>query len=256
MGSNCSPDIANLTCFYLEYSQLNNAEVQQPLLLVRYLDDLFVVRLSDMELRLNYGSSMSIVWSEPSTCVEYLDLKISFTPSEGFTFRVHQKALNAYQYPHFKSNISIAVKKEFIKGELIRYIRICSSQIDYKWMKEVFKARLIHRGYSSGFVDSIYRQVPWALKDTFSSNTSHTNTRVNSPPLIFRMRFDERLQLHKQFGRDLKRSWRPLIDDGNFAANNRPPMICHTIQKKLRHSLIRSDHRKLIPLMKRRLNRS
>jgi hypothetical protein len=256
MGSNCSPDIANLTCYYLEYSQLNNAEVQQPLLLVRYLDDLFVVRLSDMELRLNYGSSMSIVWSEPSTCVEYLDLKISFTPAEGFTFKVHQKALNAYQYPHFKSNISMSVKKGFIKGELIRYIRIYSNRIDYEWMKEVFKARLIHRGYPSGLVDFIYRQVPWALKDTFSSDTSNTNTGDGSPPLIFRMRYDDRLQLHRRLGSKLKLGWSRLIDDRDFAANNKPPMICHTIQRKLRSSLIRSDHRKLEVHMKRRLNRS
>lgn len=254
MGSNCSADLANLTCFYLEFSQVTK---RPPLLLTRYLDDLFAIRTSESKLNLDYGSSMGILWTEPSRSVDYLDMRISFSPSEGFTFKVHQKPLNAYQYPHYDSNISISVKRGFIKGELIRYVRICSKQFDYNWMREIFMARLLHRGYPKSFINPIYKQVPWALKSSFSLPPDTTNSKKDAPiPLIFRVKYDDRLQLHRFIGSDLRRGWKRLILDHDFVTKVQPPMICHTIQRKLRSDLIRADYKKLEEHMRQKLSLS
>ncbi|KAJ7467915.1 hypothetical protein FB451DRAFT_1039813 [Mycena latifolia] len=47
-----------------------------------------------------------------------------FTPS-------HQKALNAYLYIPWSSCHSTDSKHTWVKGELIRYVRICSKEPDF-----------------------------------------------------------------------------------------------------------------------------
>lgn len=248
MGSNCSAELANLTCYFVEFAQFDALSLSRPIF-VRYLDDVFVAREYSEGGRdrnfegLDYGPELPIVWSAPSKEVDYLDLKIRFGDDCKFEIRTHQKVLNSYQYPHFRSNLPLSTKRGFIKGELIRYVRISSKRSDFEWMKALFRARLVHRGYPNRFIDRIYSEVPWAEKPSFEV---FKRKEDDGPPLIFRVPFDDRLQLYRPIGSSLRSKW-GLIADKNFCENlhPRPPMICHTVQPKLRSQLIRADHKKL-----------
>ncbi|KAH9952571.1 hypothetical protein BC827DRAFT_1116647, partial [Russula dissimulans] len=55
--------------------------------------------------------------------------------------------LNNYAYLPFHSYHTTAQKRGFIKGEAIRYARICTSQSDFKTMVKLFTLRLQRRGY-------------------------------------------------------------------------------------------------------------
>ncbi|KAF8478757.1 hypothetical protein F5888DRAFT_1574654, partial [Russula emetica] len=55
--------------------------------------------------------------------------------------------LNTYAYLPFHSYHTIAQKRGFIKGEAIRYARICTKETDFKLMVKLFTLRLQRRGY-------------------------------------------------------------------------------------------------------------
>ena len=77
-------------------------------------------------------------------------------------FKVYQKPMNRYLYIPFNSCHPFHVKRGFIKGELIRYIRNSSQREDYLRLARHFKIRLELRGYPSKLFDSIFQSVSYS----------------------------------------------------------------------------------------------
>ncbi|KAJ7254842.1 hypothetical protein C8J57DRAFT_949135, partial [Mycena rebaudengoi] len=55
--------------------------------------------------------------------------------------------LNAYLYIPWNSCHSLNSKRAWVKGELIRYVRICSRESDFAKIRTDFMVRLRARGY-------------------------------------------------------------------------------------------------------------
>ncbi|KAJ7453440.1 hypothetical protein FB451DRAFT_940068, partial [Mycena latifolia] len=77
---------------------------------------------------------------------------------------VYQKALNTYLYIPWNSCHSEDSKRAWVKGELIRYVRICSNESDFAKIRTDFMIRLRERGYPGCWLQHVERLT--ALKPT------------------------------------------------------------------------------------------
>jgi hypothetical protein len=67
--------------------------------------------------------------------------------------------MNKYSYITKSSCHPLATIKGFIKGELIRYSRLSSDVLYFNYTKNLFYSRLLKRGYSRNFLNSIFDSV-------------------------------------------------------------------------------------------------
>jgi hypothetical protein len=64
----------------------------------------------------------------------------------------------------FLNDYSRLVFSGFIKGELTRYARLCSSAFTYESIKRLFRQRLIERGYSRRIINRIFSKHNWNFR--------------------------------------------------------------------------------------------
>ena len=127
----------------------------------RYVDDIFAISLSCYLQSLQ--EKMAAVWApltlefEVSTeRVNFLDLTIFRSRKEWYPnsfldpiprllTKLFQKPKNLYHYLHWTSNHDRSVFAAIIKGEVIRYLRLCSREKDFIHAKFLLKNRLEKR---------------------------------------------------------------------------------------------------------------
>src|SRR5690606_21796845 len=142
MGSPMAPCYANVFLYYLEkqWLDIHNNHI---LFYRRYLDDVFGVMwttATEAKTILDSFSSlhpdMKLKYELDSKSVNFLDLKIfkgdRFRQFHIFDLSVYTKSMNKFLYIPFASYHSKAMKKAFIKAELIRYVRNSSSLISFQ----------------------------------------------------------------------------------------------------------------------------
>jgi hypothetical protein len=196
MGTNAAVAIAQLFLYYgVDQSNLIQAYSQQNLLhhWRRFIDDIFCV-WSGSEESLNLlhnqlndlipGISFTVVKSQSS--LEILDTVIfKSKDSNGITrlfSRLHQKELNSYAYIPAASHHDHALLKGWIKGELIRYIRNSSREVDYLTIKKIFRERLILRGYPLKWIHNVFISVFY--KDRQLYLDQHPPSKQNSMVMV------------------------------------------------------------------------
>jgi len=109
--------------------------------------------------------------------------------------------MNLFLYLPFSSYHRMHVKKGFIKGELIRYVRSCSVEIDFLRARFAFFHRLRARGYPSSFLLPIFDSICYSSRPTLLQKIVRDNADVlawivprNS--LTDRLRLRDFLTLH------------------------------------------------------------
>jgi len=192
MGTPLAPGAANLMLQYLEVTELFpklDPQVRQSLLYRRYIDDGFFVWPSSRESldifidnlrQVMRPLELTFVISDQS--IEFLDLVIfkgpRFQNSNHFDLKVHQKLFNKYLYLPPKSFHPRHTFLGMIKGELIRYVRICSSRPDFEQMKSLFAERLRSRGFSPRLIRSGLRQIHYEHRARYLyENSEKTSSR-------------------------------------------------------------------------------
>ena len=75
--------------------------------------------------------------------------------------RTHFKPTETFQYTHFNSCHPAGVKKGFVKGEALRFLRTNSSKVTFEENINNFKTRLISRGYRERMVENILSEVKY-----------------------------------------------------------------------------------------------
>ena len=155
MGAAFSPTVANIFLSVILRTFLPKQHLK-PLLLKRYIDDIFLIWQHSYEDLVQFFSSLNqfhpsihYTWNSSATSIDYLDV----TVFKGATFEItnildtatFQKSQNLYQYLHYSSNHPPSVFKGLIVGECIRYVRTNSTRDAYIASLELFKQRLIHR---------------------------------------------------------------------------------------------------------------
>jgi hypothetical protein len=138
----------------------------------RYIDDLLIIWKGKLDSWNRCATGVSrmlgipIHWDPPSkTHGVFLDVQLNRNPYDGKIWTsVFQKQLNKYMYLTPTSTHAPHMFSGFIKGELTRYARLCSTSFTYEATKRLFKNRLIQRGYSRTFINPIFSKHKWTSR--------------------------------------------------------------------------------------------
>lgn len=176
MGSSFSPTIANIFMSVLFRSFLSSA-TEKPLLLVRYIDDIFLIwpkhqSLDTFTTKLNaFHPNIKFTITISETSIDFLDITIyksNLYPSHQLLdTKTFQKSNNLYQYLHFSSNHPKSTFKSIIIGECIRYIRSNTEEQNYNLQLQLFKQRLMKREYPPKFIDKYMKRVKYQNRNNF-----------------------------------------------------------------------------------------
>ena len=132
MGAAFSPTIANI---FMSVTLKNflKTQLHQPLLLVRYIDDIFMIwpnehTLNQFLLALNnYHQNLKFTHTSSKSSINFLDLTIYKGPDFHITnqldLRTFQKPQNLYQYLEYTSAHPKSIYQSIILGECTRYLR-------------------------------------------------------------------------------------------------------------------------------------
>jgi hypothetical protein len=157
------------------------ADLQDIILLYRrFIDDIFGIvhgSSDDIErFKSRFGAlhpNMKMEWSVSRLQLPFLDVLVSLEINPGIPatnpqFRlvtsVYQKALNAYLYIPWNSCHSLESKHAWVKGELIRYVRISSKESDFAKIRTDFMIRLRERGYPGRWLQNIFEEIKYKVE--------------------------------------------------------------------------------------------
>ena len=184
MGAAFSPTVANIYMSVV-IRRFLRTQRKQPLLLSRYIDDIFFIWtgteedliqfLTDMN---NFNPALQYTHQHSSFSVDFLDLTIYKGPLFPYTNTLDTKTYqkpNLYQYLHYTSCHPKTVYKSIITGELVRYIKTNTIEVNYEMMKSVFKKRLLARGYPLKLVEKTSATVLY-------KNRTQLLTKSQAPP--------------------------------------------------------------------------
>lgn len=224
MGTPLAPPYSNIFLHQLEKNLVEIwVEAEIVLLYKRFIDDTFII-IEGSEITVkefiaklnNLDPDIRFTYEISQKSIAFLDINIHFAAHSGsFHTSVYQKQMNKYAYLPAKSFHTMAMKKGFIKGEAIRYARICSKELDFTEMLQLFTIRLLKRGYSLKFITNALKDVDWNYRDTYL--VEKPKNRVI--PYIFKVEYNPSFK---------QKELRGLLDD---------------FQQKLRHSVKNMPHK-------------
>ena len=194
MGSPMIPPYANIFMYQLEKNIVQKHTASGSLILFkRFIDDVFIITkdsdISEIQGELNtMRPFIKLTWTPPAKHCNFLDLIISIKNGKIHT-NVYQKQLNTYAYLPFHSYHTTAQKKGFIKGEAIRYARICTSEVDFKLMVKLFTLRLQRRGYPLSFINKALGQVQHKDRHKYVVSNNGRNNK-KAIPLLFKTEYN------------------------------------------------------------------
>lgn len=197
MGTAMAPAYANLFVGAFE-RELNIPKADNVVFYGRYIDDVIAIikgprsNVDQFAEELN-NMHESLVFDIESSSVglPFLDAFVSLVSDRSslgqreISTRLYQKPLNSYQYIPWSSFHPVDVKLAFVKGELIRYIRLSSSKDDYIKSMGLFYTRLRARGYPPRWLRVAFSQVQYDTFRARSLRVSLQSTEPTSVPLFF-----------------------------------------------------------------------
>ena len=233
MGTPLAPPVANLFLASKEARLMR--EVSPPLLYARFLDDILVVQ------KLSGAEPEHLLWDglhtmhqnikltrEGSPCmVDFLDLQI-YRDGKRLLHRVHQKALNKYLYISPRSCHPRHVIEGFVRTELIRYARNCSTELDFNRICHAFSNRLRERGFHPTFLKHLFASVDF----------KHCGIqRAREAPMVFKALFMGRIANHA-----LSRTIKEWYDatPADFKKIVPKPVMCHLNGQNIYKKLVRA----------------
>ncbi len=138
MGTPVAPTLANLFMGKLEATALNSWTGTQPILWLRYIDDVLLLlqdsedTLTDLVAHLNSQmASIKFTFTCSNNSIDFLDITLYKGPrylQEGrLDIRPYSKKIDPHAYLHYSSAHHRAVTAGMVKEEVIRTLRRCSS---------------------------------------------------------------------------------------------------------------------------------
>ncbi|KAJ8024865.1 hypothetical protein HOLleu_34899 [Holothuria leucospilota] len=120
------------------------------------------------------------------TEVTYLDLKIfkgnKFQSTGILDTKVYTKPTETFQYLDRNSAHPLATFKGFIKGEVLRYARLCSNESDFLEKRNSFTERLLTRSYSPEEIAAATNGLDYKQR----TNLLASKNIETAPPLVFK----------------------------------------------------------------------
>ena len=168
MGAAFSPTIANIF-MSVTLARFLRTQKTKPLLLARYIDDIFMIwpnkeSLDTFLLNLNsYHPHLNFTHNSSKSTIDFLDLTVykgpEFPATHKLDIKTFQKPQNLYQYLEYTSAHPRKVFRAIILGECKRYLRTNTRQETYMATITTFKKRLQERQYPSKMIGKITSRV-------------------------------------------------------------------------------------------------
>ncbi len=248
MGTNMAVLVANLFVagildnrLYREASSFrNNIRFYR-----RYIDDIFMLWSGSMEelarfkrLIEHLARPLKFTLNVQQESIPFLDIEF-FWDHDHLHHKVYQKPMNRYLYIPYSSNHPPACKTGFIKGELIRYARLCSRETDFLEMKSLLMYRLKNRGYPVRFLRHVMSQVSYESQQGRLPNTG-TDQAPKPDVVAFAIPFSPRIRrmnvaktIHAYEGQ-LKETFPGFFGSTKF-------LVAYKSQSSLGNQLIKTD---------------
>ena len=163
MGTPAAVMYADIVLAYLENPVLKRL---MPLYYGRYLDDIFsVLHRKDKDcltqLFNQRCAAIQLDGVTQGTSGVFLDLEISISVDLIHPrTKLYQKPTNRFMYITPHSSHNPAVFRNLVVTELKRYRLHCSEDEDFLRTARLFYDRLITRGYTTGYLDLLYEDLP------------------------------------------------------------------------------------------------
>jgi hypothetical protein len=191
MGTNLAPSFATIYLHQYECGFFHKYRHVFPLVL-RFIDDYFGVSLTTPEVtqkllksELEQPAAGIVLTVETGNTVPFLDLEISLNGNRLET-KLFQKAMNLFLYNPYTSYQPRSVKVGLIKGEIIRYIRSCSREEDFRAILGSLSDRLQARGFPLEFISKVIANSPTYADRTELLKTPEVEDKINFIPLVLR----------------------------------------------------------------------
>ena len=186
MGAAFSPTIANIFLSVI-IKRFLESQLHQPLLLVRYVDDIFIIwpnetTLNQFTSALNsYHPNLKYTHTYSYSSVNFLDLTIYKGPdhhrNHKLDIKTYQKPQNLYQYLDFSSAHPKSVFKSLVLGECIRFARTNTRHETFMATTRIFQKRLQERRYPKKFIGKILSRVKFSNRQKYLTKSTYKNNR-------------------------------------------------------------------------------
>lgn len=193
MGAAFAPTIANIFISVLLNNLLNHLDTK-PLLVARYIDDIFCIwpkrhTISTFVSKINQiHPNIKLTAEISNTNVNFLDITIFkgqlFREKRLLDIRTYQKPRNLFQYLHFNSSHPKSTFSSIIIGECVRYARTNTSLENYQSQISLFKIRLQKRGYPNHFINRYIDRISHQNRNKYINNPKPRMTTPIFKPMF------------------------------------------------------------------------
>ena len=181
MGANLAPILANIYMAMLEEelkTKCKNKNIKWPIMFKRFIDDGFGImrgNKKDVESWIyEFNQLRENIFIDKWTFgnhVAYMDLYIfkgnNFFDTGILSIKVYQKPENRYMYIPYKSAHPRHTIKNYVLGELKRYVRINTEELNYQKIKNSFFLRMRNRGFHKNMLANWFSQVKYSNRAKF-----------------------------------------------------------------------------------------
>jgi hypothetical protein len=171
-GVACGGEVAHLWLEGVLQQVVGQFHAFMQLLHVRYIDDGFLLWTGSYQSCLDFFTAcnavmpgvLTLTYEISKSSVVFLDLVVfrgaGWDTSGLLDTTCYQKPVNRYLYIPFCSEIPLATLRGWVKAEIIRYIKRCSSELDFLDILQLFWHRLRLRGYPAQFIRDAFDTAP------------------------------------------------------------------------------------------------
>jgi hypothetical protein len=180
MGSKFSPEVADIVGFCLERRIF--AMYDNTIRWVRFRDDCFMILpldVSDVAAFVDTCNSahetLKFKFESSKASVPFLDTEVTVASDGSLYVRPYRKPAYAFQYLYRNSAHPASVFKSFVKGELLRLARNSSRVQDFVLHADIFRSRLLARGYDDKFIEPVFSSVKYVeVRQSQSALNDHS----------------------------------------------------------------------------------
>ena len=173
--------------------------------------------------------------------VSYLDINIfkgnRFASRRILDTSVFIKTCETFQYLPKSSCHPEACFTGFVKGEILRYLRLCNNEDDFISNVALFKERLLCRGYTADFFDNISKTINHANR----SSALLPSSKSKDIPLVFKFEYSPNIKT-KDLKNALTKCWDTISNHPTLSKiYPKPPLIAYKRAQNLNNALIRAE---------------
>ena len=172
IGTKFAPPNACIVMDEVETEFLKSEELQ-PLLWLRYIDDIFFIWTHGQEKITQFldevFSYLKFTYETSSCTVNFLDLNVSLRNGAIHT-GLYIKPTDSHQYLHYQSSHPLHIKTSIPYSQTLRVNRICSSEKDFKTHVSHMEEWFLVRGYPEIVVNNQIDKVVFGRDQSVDKN--------------------------------------------------------------------------------------